>query len=117
MLTGKKQKALEALLVCGTRQEAAIMAGITEKTLRGYIRDDEFAREYRRIFRGKLDEATRHGQRNISNAMQTFASIMGDKEAAPMARIAAGRALCEFTLRMTEISDIISVLEGEADVL
>ena len=41
MLAYKKQQALEALLVCGTRKEAAMMAGITEKTLRQYAKDAE----------------------------------------------------------------------------
>ena len=56
MLAYKEQQALEALLVCGTRKEAAMMAGITEKTLRKYINDAEFQREYKAFYRGKLKE-------------------------------------------------------------
>lgn len=117
MLAYKKQQALEALLVCGTRKEAAIMAGITEKTLRGYTKDAEFQREYKAVFRGKLEDATRKSQAKLSTVMQTFYDISQDKEAGVMARIAAGRAFCEYSLRLTEINDIIADLEGEEVVL
>lgn len=117
MLTYKKQQALEALLVCGTRKEAAMMAGITEKTLRQYTRDASFQREYRAIFKGKMEDATRKSQAKLSNVMQTFYDISQDEKAGVMARIAAGRAFCEYTLRMTEITDILACLEGDEDVL
>lgn len=117
MLAYKKQQALEALLVCGTRKEAALMAGITEKTLRQYTRDAEFQKEYKAVFRGKMEDATRKSQAKLSAVMETFYTISQSAEENTMARIAAGRAFCEYTLRMTEINDILADLEGEDDVL
>lgn len=117
MLAYKEQQALEALLVCGTRKEAAMMAGITEKTLRKYINSVEFQREYKAFYRGKLKDAARKSQAKMNAVMETFYTISQNKEESTMARIAAGRAYCEYSLRMTEITDIIEDLEGDEDVL
>lgn len=117
MLAYKEQQALEALLVCSTRKEAALMAGITEKTLRKYINDAEFQREYKAFYRGKLKEAARKSQAKMNAVMETFYTISQSAEENTMARIAAGRAYCEYSLRMTEITDILEDLEGEEDVL
>ena len=58
-MTPKKQKALLALLTSPTRERAAAVAGITSKTLRGYLADQEFQAEYKRAFAGLVEEIGR----------------------------------------------------------
>ena len=64
-----------------------------------------------------MEDATRQSQAKLSTVMKTFYDISQDKEENAMTRISAGRAFCEYTLRMTEINDIVACLEGEEDVL
>ena len=47
-MTPKKHKALLALLTNPTKERAAEAAGITSKTLRGYLADPEFQAEYKK---------------------------------------------------------------------
>ncbi len=57
-MTPKKQKALVALLTQPTKEKAAAAAaGITSKTLRGYLDDPEFQAEYKKAFAGLVEDA------------------------------------------------------------
>ena len=51
-MTPRKEKALQALLVCRTRAEAAKAAGIGESTLRAYLQDAEFSAAYKHAAAG-----------------------------------------------------------------
>lgn len=118
MLTGKKQKALEALLVCKTRQEAAAMAGINRKTLWAYMRDDEFMTAYNERFTELLQEATQQARQYLSPALDVLNEIMADKEAAQTARISAARSILEYGLRLGDQADLaarIADLERESE--
>ena len=118
MLTGKKQKALEALLVCKTRQEAAAMAGINRKTLWAYMRDDEFMTAYNERFTELLQEATQQARQYLSPALETLNEIRGNKDASETARISAARSLLEYALRLGDQADLaarIADLERESE--
>lgn len=115
MLTGKKHKALEALLTNSTRRAAAQAAGIDEKTLRGYLEDETFLNEYRRAFTAMIEETTRAAQMALSPAIATLRSICEDTEAPAMARISAARCILDMGMRLTEQNDIITRLEALED--
>lgn len=117
MLTPKKQRALQALLTNGTKQEAAKAAGISPRTLCDYLADEEFQREYKRAFRQLVTDATRQAQRSLSPSLSALNDIVQDEGENSNTRISAARTLLEYTLRLTEISDILQELEGDADVL
>jgi hypothetical protein len=42
-----REKAIDALLQCPTIRQAALMAGISDKTLGRWLKDPEFQKEYR----------------------------------------------------------------------
>ena len=65
-MTPKKQKALLALLTQPTKEKAATAAGITSKTLRGYLAEADFQAEYKRAFSGLVEDATRQAQQAIA---------------------------------------------------
>lgn len=115
MLTGKKHKALEALLTNSTRRAAAQAAGIDEKTLRGYLEDEEFLKEYRHAFTAMIEETTRAAQMAQAPALATLRSICEDTEAPPMARISAARCILDVGMKMTELNDIELRLEALED--
>lgn len=109
--TPRKERALQALLTCRTRAEAAKAAGIGESTLRGYLREPEFQARYREVFGALVQDATRQAQQAIAPALSTLREIVENDEAGAKARIAAARVTLEYALRLTEQLDIISRIE------
>lgn len=109
--TPRKERALQALLTCRTRAEAAEAAGIGESTLRAYLRESEFQARYREAFGALVQDATRQAQQAIAPALSTLREIVEDENAGAKARIMAARSTLEYALRLTEQLDIISRIE------
>lgn len=109
-ITPRKEKALQALLVCRTRAEAANMAGIGESTLRGYLKEPEFLTRYREAFGALVQDAPRQAQQAISPALSTLVEIMQDTDKQDAARIQAARSVLEYALKLTEQEDILEKL-------
>lgn len=119
-ITPRKEKALQALLVCRTRAEAAKAAGVGESTLRSYMQDSEFSAAYKHAAAGIMDGATRQLQRNLTAAIDRLGQIVANDEENSMAHISAAKTLLEYGLKFTEFNDILKGLEtagGETDVL
>ena len=110
-MTPKKQKALLALLTNPTKEKAAAAAGITSKTLRGYLADPEFQAEYRKAFAGLVEDATRQAQQAIEPALSTLRDVVEDGGESAQFRISAARSILEYSLKLTEQNDIISKLQ------
>ena len=118
MLTPKKQRVLEALLVSDSRKAAAAAAGVDIKTLRGYLRDEEFLEAYKAAFAEKVEEATRQAQQALAPALSTLLEICRDKDAGQMARISASRSILEYGLKLNEQYDLavrVAALEKSAE--
>ena len=77
-MTPKQQKALLALLTNPTKERAAAAAGITTKTLRGYLADPEFQAEYKKAFAGLVEDATRQVQQALAPALSTLREVVED---------------------------------------
>lgn len=108
--TPRKEKALQALLVSRTRAEAAKAAGVSESTLRAYMKDPEFMERCREAFGNLVQDATRQAQQALSLAISTLTEIMGNTDEQATARIQAARSTLEYTLRLTEQTDILEQL-------
>ena len=106
-----KERALAALLTCPTKAQAAAQAGIAERTLRSYLSDPEFQREYNKAFGRLVNEATRQAQQALSPAISALRDIVEDDTENSQARIAAARSLLEYGLKLTELLDIVTRLE------
>lgn len=111
-MTPNQRRALQALLTCSTKREAAKAAGITDRTLRTYLADADFQAEYRRAVRSLVDEATKQAQKALTPAITALRCIVEDDTEKSGNRISAARALLEFGLRLTEFNDILRELEG-----
>lgn len=116
-MTPRKERALQALLVCRTRSEAARAAGIGESTLREYMKDPEFLSRYREAFGNLLHDAARQAQQSISPALSTLREILEDSEEPAQARIQAARSTLEYALRLTEQLDIVSRIQALENVV
>ena len=109
-MTPRKEKALQALLVCRTRAEAAKTAGIGESTLREYMKDAEFMERYKQAFGGMVADATRQAQQTLSPALSTLKEIMEEREEQASARITAARSILEYAMKLCEQTDILDQL-------
>lgn len=114
-MTPTKEKALAALLSCSSKEKAAQKAGVTSRTLRNYLNDDDFRRAYQQAFGELVDDATRQAQKSLSPALGTLQEIAKNPEAPVSARIQAARALLEYGIKLIEINDLqarLSALEA-----
>ena len=111
-MTPNKQRALQALLTQPTKTKAAEAAGISPRTLRDYLADPEFQKEYKKAFGQLVTDATRQAQQSLSPAISALRDIVEDDNEHSSARIAAARSLLEYGLRWTEFSDILAELEA-----
>lgn len=109
-MTPRKERALQALLVSRTRSEAAQAAGVSESTLRQYMKDHEFLERYKQAFGEMVADATRQAQQTLSPALSTLREIMEDGAEPAQARITAARSVLEYSLRLCEQTDILEQL-------
>ena len=119
MLSQNKQRAIQALLTQPTQKAAAAAAGITDRTLRDYLADAEFQREYKKAVCDVMDSATRQAQRALAPALSALLAIVEDDEEMNRPgtgnRVAAARSLLDYGIRLTEFTDILRELNGEGE--
>ena len=109
-MTPRKERALQALLVSRTRAEAAQAAGVSESTLRQYMKDPEFLERYKQAFGEMVADATRQAQQTLSPALSVLKEIMMDRDEQASARITAARSVLEYSLKLCEQTDILEQL-------
>lgn len=108
----RKEKALRALLTAPTKKAAAEAAGISERTLREYIQQEDFQAAYNAAMSDLVDDATQKAKAALAPALAVLDCIANDPEAADTSRIAASRGVLEYGLRLIETTDIIKRLEA-----
>ena len=101
---------MQALLVSRTRSEAAQAAGVSESTLRQYMKDPEFLERYKQAFGEMVADATRQAQQTLSPALSVLREIMEDRDEQASARITAARSVLEYSLKLCEQTDILEQL-------
>ena len=111
----KRRRALEALLTTRTQDEAAAVAGCTPKTLRGYLREKDFAEAYQRAHDRIFDEAAREAMRAISPALGVLHEISANPEAPWPSRVSAATSLIKCGRELKETNDILQRLERLED--
>lgn len=109
-MTPNKEKLLAALLTSRSKKEAAAAAGIAERTMRTYFEDPEFCQRYREAFAGVVQDATRRAQQLLEPALSTLQTVMEDEEIPAQARITAAKSIIDYSLKLTEQTDILEQL-------
>lgn len=109
-MTPNKEKLLAALLTSRTKKEAAAAAGISDRTMRSYFEDKEFCQRYREAFAGVVQDATRRAQQLLEPALSTLQTVMEDEEIPAQARITAAKSIIDYSLKLTEQTDILEQL-------
>lgn len=110
-MSPNKERAIAALLIHPTREEAAKAAGLSSKTVRRYWDDPEFVSAYKKAFSELVEGATRQAQRNLEPAVDTLQEIMRDNEQNGQIRVSAARSLLEYSLKLSERVDILERLD------
>ena len=113
-----KERALAALLTSDTQSEAAKKCGLSERTLRLYLDNPEFYTEYQQRRQQMVIDATKKLQTYMQSAVETLKELKDDKETSPAVRASAARALLEYGLKYTDVTDLaerITELEKQAE--
>jgi hypothetical protein len=100
-LTHKKELAIAALLQHPTVVAAAKETKLSEKTLRRWLKDEDFLEAYDIAKRECLSHATGRLQSSTSKAIATLENVMGNAES-PAAQVSAARTVLEFAFRAVE---------------
>jgi hypothetical protein len=111
-LTGKKEKALAALISCRTLQEASDKAEVDEVTLWRWLRQDAAFRDsYQQRLRAVVEQAMSEIQRSCSLAAVALVDVLSDLTAPASARVSASKAILESSLKFIELSDLSARIE------
>lgn len=106
-LTGKQYKAIAALLSAPNIKQAAILAGVGERTLYRWLAEDEaFKAELRSVEEEAISQATRRLIGSQEPAITRLLSILTGPTTRSGDRIKAARALMEYSTRMLEVRDV-----------
>ena len=115
-MKNNRERVLAALLACTTEREAAECAGVSEKTVRNYLADEEFRLEYAQRRREMVERSAAVLQKNMVEAVETIAEVMRNATK-PNERLAASKVILEYGVRYTELYDILERLAAVEEVI
>ena len=111
-LSGKQQRALDALLDGANVQTAATLAGINRKTLARWLAHDvTFWNAYQANSRASLQLAARRLTNRLDSAVDLLGEVMLDEEAPAGVRLRAAQLTLDGALRLLETADIVERLD------
>ena len=79
--------------------------------MRDYLADPTFRQEYQKAFAGLVEDATRQAQQAIAPALSTLREVVEDADENAQARISAARSILEYSVKLTETTDILTRLD------
>lgn len=106
-----QEKVLAALMLSGTQAQAAEKAGISDRTLRGYMADSDFKAAYQQMKNQLIDDATRELQLSYHDAIRVVRNILMSDFSSGNEKISAARTLLEYGTKFTVIDDVTSQIE------
>ena len=105
----KREQVLVALIECGSIEQAADRCGVSEKTIRTWLKEPAFRDEYRQARRKLLDNAVLLLQRASRRAVRALIrQLRADK---PTDVIRAAEAILDRAFRGTEVLDLTEAVE------
>lgn len=102
----RKELAIAALLANGTLKKAAAKAGISERTLRRWMRDPVFLARYRDERKQALGQITNTLRRQSLMAVKILGRIAANSKTPASARVTAARSIIEMSFRGTELYEL-----------
>ena len=108
-LSRKKEQAVAALLCQPTIQAAAAEAGVSERTLRGWLRQTDFAEAFAAARRQYLEVAVSRLQRGAGAATTKLLSLLDAPDDGVALRASLG--LLDRAIKGVELLDVLERLE------
>jgi hypothetical protein len=115
-LSGKKTKAITALLFHKTLNDAAASVNISDVTLWRWLQEADFKEAYSEARSQLVRQAIGHIQKASSEAVQVLREVMLGRESPSSSRVAAAKAVLDTALKAVEVESLevrISVLETQ----
>ena len=111
-MTHRQERAIQALLECKTKAQAAKNADVGVSTLRRWMREDAaFMAAYREAVSEILESTTRKAQRAAGEAVDVLKEIMLDTDAQAGSRVSAADKILAHAEKLTESLDTARRIE------
>lgn len=104
-LTRKKEQAISALLSQSTIKMAAETVGISEKSLRRWLQNQDFHDAYLQARRQVVQQVISNVQNSMKKAVETLLKVMDNPDSPASSKVQAARSIIEVGLRGLEIED------------
>lgn len=114
-IRSNQRKAIEALISGSTTEQAAIYAGVQERTVYHWRTQDDFKAALQDAQNHALSSAVIGLSGASIDAVQVLRDIANDTEAPPSTRVSAAKAILDSVIRLKELYDLenrISKLEA-----
>ena len=111
----KKQRLMEqtiqALLTSPTVGKAAEMAGVSETSIRKWLKEPDFRRKYRETRQNMFETAMGSVQAKLQEGVSVMWKLVMDEATPATARVQAFRCLTEMAFRGQDLSELESRIE------
>ena len=114
-VTPRQAKAISCLLSEATIAGAASRAGVSEATLRRWLKQDKFTQVYQQARQESYRESLRLLRRAANAAITVLAKIMQDAEAPKTARIRAAEVILEHDRKGVVEEDLLMRIQALED--
>lgn len=112
MKNSKEAQALAALVSHSTVRQAAATSGIPERTLWRLLERPDFSARLEQEKIKLIATASDSLKSKLTAATATLANVMEDEDTPPQAKISAAKLILEFSLRYSEMADVLHRLDG-----
>ncbi|MBA3030869.1 MAG: hypothetical protein FP816_18925 [Desulfobacteraceae bacterium] len=106
ILSGKKQRAVLALISEPTIQAAAAATGIGETTLYRWLHDKEFQKAFYAARREIIGQSITRLQQASGKAVTTLVEIMSDQDKPASTRVTAAKTVLEMAFKSIELEGL-----------
>ncbi len=106
-MSRRKEQAIAALLECQTVSQAAERVGVSEHTLRNWMKRPEFRDAFAAARREFLDNALSRLEKGFEFAVAILQKIAGDNGAPTYARVSAAKGLIDSSFRAAELQELM----------
>ena len=113
-LSDRQLRAIEALLMSASVEDAARRSGLSARTVHRYLSSAEFAHAFRGRLRTRVEVASARLQSATRDAVECLVDVMNDQSASDGVRTRAAVSVIELSWRWieaNEFEDRLSVLE------
>ena len=108
-LPHKQEEAIAALIQLGSTEKAAARCGVSERTLRNWLKNPTFQAAYRQARRDLIDDAVRVLQLASQAAVATLVKqLKSDK---PSIMLRAAQLILDQSFRGTELLDLVEAIK------